>query len=66
MQQRNASSRSDRLRKDKAYLNMLSKKLPRRTDIEEDTVQETVAREADEALGFLRGREAFWDQLRIN
>ena len=58
------NKKSDRLRKDKKYLNLLQRQITPRTDITEDPVHEQVLMEAESVLMFLKQRDMFWDQLQ--
>lgn len=55
---------TDRLLKDRRYLNSLSRQLTPRTDISKDTVHAQVLNEAQDVLLFLKQRDMFWDQLQ--
>ena len=65
MRKRN-KRKTDRLAKDKKYLNSLQMQLTKRTDIPDDTVHMQVLMEAETVLMFLRQRDMFWDQLQSN
>ena len=59
-----SKGKTDRLRKDKKYLNSLQRQLTQRTDINVDKVHEQVLMEAESVLMFLKQRDMFWDQLQ--
>ena len=59
-----SKTKTDRLKKDKKYLNSLQRQMTIRTDIPDDTVHMQVLMEAESVLMFLRQRDMFWDQLQ--
>ena len=57
---------SDRLKRDKEYLNGLSRGIGPKPGLDIDDVELGIAENAYEALFFLKGREEFWRQVAIS
>ena len=56
---------TDRLAKDKKYLENIALRIKPRTDIKKDKVSKSIRKEATEAVEYLKKREAFWEILEF-